>query len=156
MPKSNPISISTQAFGRIPRRQNSIEALNKEIDMLFTSIGAAPFEPKVLDFVFDLIIVVMVASFSSLSFLCKLCVLKKFIRLSVSPLILAGKVCLYIYKLNVILRKNLTLISAQVDLLCRICFELSYFSSGNKIYFLVFHFFLIFANPRFKLTVLYL
>ena len=36
-----------QAFGgRMPRRQNSIEALNKEIDM-FTSIGAAPFEPKV-------------------------------------------------------------------------------------------------------------
>lgn len=46
LPKSNPISISTQAFGRIPRRQNSIEALNKEIDMLFTSIGAPPFEPK--------------------------------------------------------------------------------------------------------------
>ncbi|CAK8675254.1 glucocorticoid-induced transcript 1 protein-like isoform X2 [Clavelina lepadiformis] len=31
---SNPISIGGQNFGRTPRRQNSMEALNKEIDML--------------------------------------------------------------------------------------------------------------------------
>nr|CAB3244226.1 protein FAM117B [Phallusia mammillata] len=33
---SNPISIGVQPFGRVPRRQNSTEALNKEIDMLIS------------------------------------------------------------------------------------------------------------------------
>jgi len=34
-PRSNPISISgKQSFGGIPRRQNSIEALNKEIEYI--------------------------------------------------------------------------------------------------------------------------
>nr|XP_002132100.1 protein FAM117B isoform X1 [Ciona intestinalis] len=43
---SNPISIGGQPFGRRPQRQNSVEALNKEIDMLINK-DAAGNEPRI-------------------------------------------------------------------------------------------------------------
>lgn len=49
--RSNPISIGNQAFGRIPRRQNSNEALNKEIE--FISNSSATGEPRVSNIFFN-------------------------------------------------------------------------------------------------------